>query len=570
MLAQRVATEMGVELGTTVGYSVRFSNASSDLTRIKYLTDGSLIRECMTDPLLSAYSVVLVDEAQDRSLATDTLLALLKKIQRKRPDFRVIVSSASLDAERFQAFFGQNNSVIVAISGQLFPVDTHYLPEPTENYVHAAVEAVMAIHKQEPRGDILVFLPGKDEVMAAISEIYEQRDHNKSMESLVPLAMHAGLPSAEQKAAFGPARAGTRKAVFSTNVAETSVTIDNVAYVVDCGFVKQRVFDPATGLDRLVTRPISKSSAKQRAGRAGRTRPGKVYRLYTHPAFTSSLFTLYDAPEVCRLSLTTMVLSFKALGVRNLVRFDYFQPPPPELLSRALENLVSLDAIDKQSGALTHELGVHLAELPLDPQLGTCLLNSVRKFACSREAVAAVAMLSLKESPFVSRQKHKADMREFMVQEGDVLTFVNTLIAYQETPERSRSKWCRFYFLNERLLEQASRISRQLEGYLAKMGYQGSLKSCGRNFEMLQRCLVSGLFANAARFDKSMGEYRLVRGNVAAYVHPSSVYFTQDIKPEYVVFASAMETTKLYMQGITSINVEWLATIAPNYFTISK
>ncbi|KAJ2155067.1 hypothetical protein J3F82_000641 [Coemansia sp. RSA 637] len=571
MLAQRVATEMGVELGTTVGYSVRFSNTSSDLTRIKYLTDGSLIRECMTDPLLSSYSVVLVDEAQDRSLATDTLLALLKKIQRKRPDFRVIVSSASLDAERFQAFFGQNNSVIVAISGQLFPVDTHYLPEPTENYVHAAVETVMAIHQHEPQGDILVFLPGKDEVMAAISEIYEQRDHNRSLESLVPLAMHAGLPPAEQKAAFGPTRAGTRKAVFSTNVAETSVTIDNIAYVVDCGFVKQRVFDPATGLDRLVTRSISKSSAKQRAGRAGRTRPGKVYRLYTHTAFASSLFPLYDAPEVCRLSLTTMVLSFKALGVRNLVRFDYFQPPPPELLSRAFEDLVSLEAIDKQSGALTRELGVHLAELPLDPQLGACLLNSVRKFACTREAIAAVAMLSLKESPFVSRQKHKTEsMREFMVQEGDVLTFVNTLFAYQETPERARSKWCRLYFLNERLLEQASRISRQLEGYLAKMGYRDALQtSCGRSFEMLQKCLVSGLFANTARLDKSTGEYRLVRGNVVAYVHPSSVYFAQDVKPEYVVFASAMETTKLYMQGITSINMEWLATIAPSYFTIN-
>ncbi|KAJ2268812.1 hypothetical protein EV176_004828 [Coemansia sp. RSA 451] len=429
----------------------------------------------------------------------------------------------------------------------------------------------MAIHQHEPQGDILVFLPGKDEVMAAISEIYEQRDHNRSLESLVPLAMHAGLPPAEQKAAFGPTRAGTRKAVFSTNVAETSVTIDNIAYVVDCGFVKQRVFDPATGLDRLVTRSISKSSAKQRAGRAGRTRPGKVYRLYTHTAFASSLFPLYDAPEVCRLSLTTMVLSFKALGVRNLVRFDYFQPPPPELLSRAFEDLVSLEAIDKQSGALTRELGVHLAELPLDPQLGACLLNSVRKFACTREAIAAVAMLSLKESPFVSRQKHKTEsMREFMVQEGDVLTFVNTLFAYQETPERARSKWCRLYFLNERLLEQASRISRQLEGYLAKMGYRDALQtSCGRSFEMLQKCLVSGLFANTARLDKSTGEYRLVRGNVVAYVHPSSVYFAQDVNPEYVVFASAMETTKLYMQGITSINMEWLATIAPSYFTIN-
>ncbi|KAJ2825403.1 ATPdependent RNA helicase, partial [Coemansia erecta] len=259
MLAQRVSAEMGVELGTTVGYSVRFSNASdSQLTRIKFLTDGTLIRECMADPLLSAYSVVIVDEAQDRSIATDTLLALLKKIQRKRKnDLRVVISSASLDAERFRSFFRQTDSVIVSISGQQFPVDTHYLSDPCENYLNSTIEAVASIHKHEPSGDILAFLPGKDDINAAISGLDEQRHRDQHLELLVPVAMYAGLSSDDQKAVFDPPAAGRRKVVFSTNVAETSVTVDGIVYVVDCGFVKQRVFDPATRLDRLVTRPIS-------------------------------------------------------------------------------------------------------------------------------------------------------------------------------------------------------------------------------------------------------------------------------------------------------------------------
>ncbi|KAJ2324955.1 ATPdependent RNA helicase, partial [Coemansia sp. RSA 2702] len=242
MLAQRVADEMSVELGTTVGYSVRFSDASNpQQTRIKYMTDGTLVRECLADPLLSAYSVVVVDEAQDRSIATDTLLALLKKILVKRKnDLRVVVSSASLDAEQFQAFFGLGSSAIVTISGQQFPVDTHYLAAPCESYLTSAVEAVISIHEHEPPGDILVFLPGKDDIAAAIDEVGEQIHRNRSLESLVPLPMHAGLSVEEQKAVFDPLRSQMRKVVFSTNVAETSVTIDGILYVVDCGFVKQR------------------------------------------------------------------------------------------------------------------------------------------------------------------------------------------------------------------------------------------------------------------------------------------------------------------------------------------
>ncbi|KAJ2906815.1 hypothetical protein GGI21_003991, partial [Coemansia aciculifera] len=293
MLAQRVSQEMGVDLGTTVGYSVRFSDAfSPETTRIKYLTDGTLIRECLTDPLLSAYSVIMVDEAQDRSIATDMLLALLKKILRKRKnDLRVVISSASLDAERFKAYFDSPDlgstgiSTIMTISGRLFPVDTHYLAAPCENYLLAAVETVLKIHKSEPAGDILVFLPGKDDIARALADTLESAHDNGQLESMLLLPLSAGLSPEEQRQVFDPAPLGKRKVVFSTNVAETSVTIDGIVYVVDCGFVKQCVFDPEAGIDKLIVEATSKSSATQRAGRAGRTRPGKVYRLYTHDAY---------------------------------------------------------------------------------------------------------------------------------------------------------------------------------------------------------------------------------------------------------------------------------------------
>ncbi|KAJ2798467.1 hypothetical protein H4R21_003921 [Coemansia helicoidea] len=579
MLAQRVADEMGVELGTTVGFSVRFSDASDpQTTRIKYLTDGTLVRECYADPLLSAYSVIIVDEAQDRTIATDTLLALLKKIQRKRRgDLRVVISSATLDAERLQAFFGKDDTAIVSIAGQLFPVDTQYLDAPCENYLTAAVETVARIHELEAPGDILVFLPGKDDIAAAISQIEELTHGDARLASLQPLPMHAGLSTDEQRAVFEPAAAGMRKAIFATNVAETSVTIDGVLYVVDCGFVKQRVLDLATGLDHLVTQPISKSSARQRAGRAGRTQPGKVFRLYTHEALGSSLHPRHEVPEACRLPLAPMLLTLKALGVNNLVRFDYVQPPPPALLSHALEALASLSAIDLQTGALTQDFGLYLAELPLDPPLGACLLNSVRRFGCAREAVAAVAMLSLGESPFSAPSGRMAeareDWRDFVVQEGDVLSRVNVLLGYQDTPTRARQQWCRTHFLNARLLDQATRISRQLEGYLARFGYGKSelASSCGRDASLLQRCLVSGLFANAARRrGPSGGSYQLLRGGGALDIHPSSVYFGADATPEYVVFASAMTTTKAYINGVTAIDPAWLTALAPNYYSASQ
>ncbi|KAJ2672161.1 hypothetical protein GGI25_005234 [Coemansia spiralis] len=588
MLAHRVAEEMDVALGTTVGYSVRFSDVSSaENTRIKYMTDGTLMHECLADPMLSKYSVVVVDEAQDRSLDTDTLLALLKKIMKKRKgDFRVIISSASLDAERFRGYFETNDNTlaqpehntatILSISGRIFPVDIHYLTASCENYLVAATETATKIHISEGPGDILIFLPGKNEIEQAISTLNDQIDSSNNLDSLLPLAMYAGISAEKQKLVFDPPERGIRKAIFSTNVAETAVTIDGVVYVVDSGLVKRRIFDTDTNIDRLATLTISKSSAKQRAGRSGRTRPGKTYRLYTREAYLSSLFPEHEIPEICRVSLVPMVLMLKALGVSNLVRFDYLQPPPPELLSQALELLAELGAIDSGTGELTPKLGLHLAELPLSPELGVCLLNSVRTFDCAKEAISAVSMLAAGGDPFFvpggQRSEALEDKRDFMVQEGDVLTFVNTHLAYLETPARMRVKWCNAHFLSHRMLDQSARIHRQLEAMLARMGYHNRIRSsCGRDYKSLQKCIASGLFANAARLDPSDGRrYRLIKNGLVVDIHPSSIFFAADCKPNYVVFAQVMETTKVYIRGISAVDPAWLSEIAPHYYSAKQ
>ncbi|KAJ2524619.1 hypothetical protein GGI11_000676 [Coemansia sp. RSA 2049] len=578
MLAQRVAEEMDVGLGSTVGYSVRFADVSStDDTRIKYLTDGTLIRECFADPLLSKYSVVMVDEAQERSLNTDVLLALLKKIQKKRRnDFRIIISSATMDAERFRDYFETNSNsathpenntaTTMSISGRLFPVEIHYLESPCENYLVTAVETVVHIHKTEAaEGDILVFLPGKDAIEQAIEMLNDQIDNDGRLESLIPMSMYSGISVEKQKLVFDPPRKETRKVVFTTNVAETSVTVDGIAFVVDGGFVKKRIHALSTGISRLATIPISKASATQRAGRSGRTQPGKAYRLYTQAAYSSSLFPQHDMPEICCLSLESMALTLKALGVRNLEGFDYIEPPPTARLEHALDLLVGLHVIDAGTKALTSDFGLHIAELPLDPRLGTCLLNSVRVYSCAKEAIAAVSMLAVDKDPFFvpggMREEALEDKRDFMVLEGDVLTLVNALIGYQETPARLRTRWCNAHFLRLQVLEQASRIGRQLEVYLGKMGYRQNIirSSCGRDFARLQRCLVSGFLDNAAVLDQREGRYRLVKNRVLVDVHPSSVLFAADPKPEHIVFAYAMETTKTYIRGLTAIDPLWVA-----------
>ncbi|VDP13935.1 unnamed protein product [Soboliphyme baturini] len=283
-VAKRVSEEFGCRLGQEVGYTIRFEDCTSPDTIIKYMTDGMMLRECLLDPSLGSYAVIMLDEAHERTIHTDVLFGLCKQAVKKRSELKLIVTSATLDAVKFSQYFFE--APIFTIPGRTFPVEILYTREPETDYLDAALITVMQIHLTEPPGDILVFLTGQEEIDTACEILFERmKSLGPDVPELIILPVYSALPSEMQTRIFEPSPSGSRKVVIATNIAETSLTIDGIFYVVDPGFVKQKIYIPKTGMDSLVVTPISQAQAKQRAGRAGRTGPGKCYRLYTERAY---------------------------------------------------------------------------------------------------------------------------------------------------------------------------------------------------------------------------------------------------------------------------------------------
>ncbi|KAJ3090493.1 hypothetical protein HK102_003523 [Quaeritorhiza haematococci] len=543
-VARRVAEEMGVQLGQEVGYTVRFDDCSHpNLTHIKYMTDGMLFREAFLDPLLSRYSVIMVDEAHERSLYTDVLVGVLKKILRKRDDLRIIISSATLDAKLFCDFFNQRTSsdpapssstqpekpraVVMSIEGRQFPVEVQYLREPCSDYLEQCVSTVMQIHQKEPPGDILVFLTGRDEIDTAVERIVEEATMQNQSSQLLVLPLYGDLPLEQQLKVFEPPTRGVRKVVVATNVAETSVTIDGIVYVIDSGFAKIRVYNPRTGMDSLMVVPVSQASANQRVGRAGRTQPGKGFRIYTEDAFCNSM-SKSTVPEVQRTNLATIILQLKALGIDNVIHFEYLSPPPPLLVTRALELLYSLKALDDY-GRLTMPFGLQLAEMPLDPMLATMLLNSPI-YGCVEEALTICAMLSVQQvfvTPSGARREADEAKTKFSVEEGDHISFLNVYNAFLKN--RNSPKWSSSYFLNHRALTRSLSIRQQLKKYMKRFGIDVSA-SCGGDTVALRKCIVSGYFSHAAKLMPD-GRYRTLKDGVVSCVSTINPRYAPELSP---------------------------------------
>ena len=540
---------MDCKLGEEVGYSIRFEDLTSAKTRIKFLTDGLLLREALADPLLSRYSVIMVDEAHERSLSTDILLGILKKIQKRRPDLRIIVSSATLQAEDFLRYFsdekfGQNGAGsgssegrIISLEGRMYPVDTLFLDEPAEDYVARAVKTVFDIHAGEPEGDILVFMTGREEITTTIRMIEDQAaSSHPRAQRILPLPLYAGLTSEQQLFVFEPAPEHTRKVIVSTNIAEASVTIEGIVYVIDCGFVKLRAFNPKTGIETLTATPVSKASATQRAGRAGRTKPGKCYRLYTQTAYES--LPEATVPEIQRSNLAPIILQLKALGIDNVLRFNFLTPPPAELIVRALEILYALGAVDDYA-KLTRPLGVRMAEISVEPMMAKVLL-SASTMGCLSEILSIAAMTSLQGAVWFHHdgEKRATDTarRKFAAEEGDHITLLNVYESFV-TKGRKDSKWCRDNFLNYKSMSRAVSVRAQLKRYLERFAIEveetlaGSRKAenMSNKGEQIRKCLTTGYFAHAARMQPD-GTFKTVNGGVTLHAHPSSLMFVSTLK----------------------------------------
>ena len=559
-VAKRVAEEVGCQLGQEVGYTIRFEDFTSPATKIKYMTDGMLQREVLMDPDLKRYSVIMLDEAHERTIATDVLFALLKKTIKRRPDLKIIVTSATLDADKFSAYF--NECPIFSIPGRTYPVEIMYSREPESDYLDAALVTVMQIHLTEPPGDILLFLTGQEEIDTSCEILFERmKALGPSVPELVILPVYSALPSEMQSKIFEPAPPGSRKVVIATNIAETSITIDHIYYVIDPGFVKQNAYDPKLGMDSLVVTPISQAQAKQRAGRAGRTGPGKCFRLYTEAAFQSEMLPT-SIPEIQRQNLSNTILMLKAMGINDLLHFDFMDPPPTNTMLTALEELYALSALDDE-GLLTR-LGRKMADFPMEPSLAKVLIAAV-DLGCSDEILSIVAMLSMPTVFYRPKDKQtQADQKKakFHDPHGDHLTLLNVYNSWKQN--KYANPWCFENFIQARSMRRAKDVRDQLVKIMER--YKHPIISCGRNTERVRQALCCGYFRNSARKDPQEGYKTLIEGTPVS-LHPSSALFGK--QAEWVIYHELVLTSKEYMHCTSTIEPKWLVESAPTFFKVA-
>ncbi|XP_023018390.1 pre-mRNA-splicing factor ATP-dependent RNA helicase DHX16-like [Leptinotarsa decemlineata] len=557
-VAARVAQEMGVKLGNEVGYAIRFEDCTSSRTVIKYMTDGTLHREFLSEPDLQSYSVMIIDEAHERTLHTDILFGLVKDIARFRPDLKLLISSATLDVAKFSEFF--DDAPMFQIPGRRFPVDIYYTKAPEADYVDACVISVLQIHVTQPLGDVLVFLTGQDEIESCQELLQDRvRRLGSKVKEMIILPVYANLPSDMQAKIFEPTPPGSRKVILATNIAETSLTIDNIIYVIDPGFAKQNHFNSRTGMESLMVVPISKASANQRAGRAGRVAAGKCFRLYTAWSYKHELED-NTVPEIQRMNLGNAVLMLKALGINDLVHFDFLDPPPHETLVLALEQLYALGALNHH-GELT-KLGRRMAEFPVDPMMAKMLLAS-EKYKCSEEIVSIAAMLSVNGAIFY-RPKDKiihADTarKNFNHIGGDHLSLLNVYNQWRDSDYSTQ--WCYENFIQYRSMKRARDVREQLVGLMQRVEIE--MVSNITETVNIRKAITAGYFYHIAKLSKA-GNYKTVKHNQSVTIHPNSSLFEE--LPRWILYHELVFTTKEFMRQVIEIESKWLLEVAPHYY----
>eukprot|EP01117_Protostelium_nocturnum_P004795 TRINITY_DN1739_c0_g1_i1.p1 TRINITY_DN1739_c0_g1~~TRINITY_DN1739_c0_g1_i1.p1 ORF type:complete len:911 (+),score=370.56 TRINITY_DN1739_c0_g1_i1:84-2816(+) len=588
-VSRRVAEEMDCEVGDRVGYSVRFGDQTGRNTLIKYMTDGVLLRECLMDPDLREYSVIILDEAHERSVNTDILFGLMKMTLRRRKDLKVLITSATLDQDKFSSYF--DDSRVFFCPGRSFPVEIFYLEDSEKDFVHKAVQTAIRIHEEEEEGDILIFLTGQQEIEQACDQLEKEMDkvykRNEHVMDMIIVPLYAALPPAEQSRVFTPAPKGARKVVVATNIAETSLTVEGVVYVIDPGYVKQTGYNPTTGMETLEVVKISQVAAQQRAGRGGRTRPGKCFRLYTKSEYDE--FAPSTVPEIQRTNLSNVILTLKAMGVKDILSFQFLDPPDPVLLIQAMKQLFFLGALD-ESGNLT-SIGKKMSSFPLDPTYSRALIASV-ELGCVEDMLSLVAMFSLenlfyrsggKEGQVLSDDRRRELFGEFANEIPDNLSgdHVALLHLYDSWKDSGKSqKFCQHYYIHPKSMQEAEEIRKQLKETMTKekLSITQKGRKLSERVERLSHALCYGLYLNCGKRmmkpppkNSRRGEndhvsgyseyqYIVMNKNQVALVHPqcSLLLSPQSAPPEWVVYGDLVMTTRIFMRSVCGVKESWV------------
>ncbi|KAK7688261.1 Pre-mRNA-splicing factor ATP-dependent RNA helicase PRP16 [Cerrena zonata] len=561
-VAKRVSEEMECKLGSTVGYAIRFEDCTSPETRIKYMTDGVLLRESLNEGDLDRYSVIILDEAHERSLSTDVLMGLLRKILSRRRDLKLIVTSATMNAEKFSGFYG--NAPTFTIPGRTFPVEMFHAKSPCEDYVDSAVKQVLQIHLSLPPGDILVFMTGQEDIEITCQVVNERLSQLDDPAPLSVLPIYSQMPADLQAKIFEPTADGRRKVIVATNIAETSLTVDGILYVVDAGYSKLKVYNPKVGMDALQITPISQANANQRSGRAGRTGSGFSYRLYTEMAYRNEMFP-NNIPEIQRTNLANTVLLLKSLGVKNLLEFDFMDPPPQANMLNSMYQLWVLGALDNV-GDLT-PVGRKMSEFPMEPSMAKMLIASV-EYKCSAEMLTIVSMLSVPSvfyRPKERMEEADAAREKFNVPESDHLTLLNVFNQWKS--HGYRDDWGLRHFLHPKLLRKAREVRVQLEDIMKFQKME--LISAGTDFDVIRKAITAGYFHQAARV-KGIGEFVNIRTGLPTHLHPTSALYGLGYTPTYVVYHELILTSKEYMTQVTAVDAYWLAELGSVFYSVKE
>ena len=555
--ATRIAQELKSELGRTVGFKIRFTDRSSPDSYIKLMTDGILLAETQTDPLLSQYDTLIIDEAHERSLNIDFLLGYLKQLLPRRPELKLIVTSATLDAERFSRHF--DGAPVIEVSGRLYPIEVRYRPvqqdkQRERDLPEAIVDAVDECHRNGP-GDVLVFLPGEREIRESAEAL---RKHHPPGAEILPL--FARQSAQEQSRVFSPSKG--RRIVLATNVAETSLTVPGIRYVVDSGLARVKRYSHRNKVEQLQVEDIAQSAASQRAGRCGRVMSGLCVRLYAEDDYTKR--PAYTEPEILRSSLAGVILRMKSLHLGEVEEFPFLDKPLPRMITDGYQLLSELGAVDDER-ELT-PVGRELAKLPLDPRIARMIL-AARDAHCLREMLIIASALSVqdpRERPMeqagTADQAHAKWRGSEQEQRSEFLAWLKLWQAFGEEwaheSQRKQRDWCRKNFLNYLRMREWRDIHGQLHALCAEHQWRENEKSAA--YEQIHRALLAGLLGNIGLRIEEEGNYLGARG-IRFWPHPGSALAKKAGK--WIVAAELVETTRLFARCLARIEPEWLESV---------